>query len=232
MPPSDRQPFRNLWRLRGYARPYAWRYLFLILAGMAGTGVGVAIPLVVQRVVDGPVMHDDAAGLWMLGGLALALGAVEAGLSFYRRWVQSSTSLGMETKLRNDIYAHLQRLPVAFHDGWQSGQLLSRATTDLSVIRRFFSFGLIFFVINMVTFGTVFALLIHLYWPLGILVGISAIPLFWISKQFSSRYNAASRQMQDQQGDLATLVEESAGGLRVIKAFGRRDHMGAQFRDR
>ena len=232
MPPSDRQPFRNLWRLRGYARPYAWRYLFLILAGMAGTGVGVAIPLVVQRVVDGPVMHGDAAGLWMLGGLALALGAVEAGLSFYRRWVQSSTSLGMETKLRNDIYAHLQRLPVAFHDGWQSGQLLSRATTDLSVIRRFFSFGLIFFVINMVTFGTVFALLIHLYWPLGILVGISAIPLFWISKQFSSRYNAASRQMQDQQGDLATLVEESAGGLRVIKAFGRRDHMGAQFRDR
>jgi ATP-binding cassette subfamily B protein len=191
--------------------------------------VGVAIPLVVQRVVDGPVVHGDTAGLWLLGGLALAFGLVEAGLSFYRRWVQSSVSLSMETTLRNDIYAHLQRLPVSFHDGWQTGQLLSRATSDLSVIRRFFSFGLIFFFINMVTFVTVLGLLLHLYWPLGIVVGISAIPLFWISKQFSSRYNAAARQMQDEQGDLATLIEESAGGLRVIKAFGRRDHMGGQF---
>jgi len=227
-----RQAFRNLWRLRGYARPYARQYAFTTLAGIAGTGVGVLIPLVVQRVVDGPVRRGETRGLWLLGSLALALGVIEAGLSLYRRWVQSSTALGMETTLRNDIYAHLQRLPVGFHDGWQTGQLLSRATTDLAVIRRFFSFGLIFFVINIVTFGTVIGLLLHLYWPLGILVGISAIPLFWISKQFSSRYNAASRQMQDEQGDLATLIEESAGGLRVIKAFGRRDHMGAQFGQR
>ena len=61
----------------------------------------------------------------------------------------------METALRNDLYAHLQRLPVGFHDGWQSGQLLSRATSDLSVIRRFLSFGLIFLVINLVTYVTV-----------------------------------------------------------------------------
>jgi ATP-binding cassette, subfamily B, bacterial len=226
------QPFRNLWRLRGYAKPYFWLYLLLILAGCAGTGVGVAIPLIVQRVVDGPVVHGDTRGLWLLGGLALAFGIVEAALSFYRRWVQSSTALGMETTLRNDIYAHLQRLPVGFHDGWQTGQLLSRATTDLGVIRRFFSFGLIFFVINMVTFATVFALLLHLYWPLGLLVGISAAPLLVISQRFSRRYNAASRQMQDEQGDLATLIEESAGGLRIVKAFGRREHMGVQFRDR
>jgi ATP-binding cassette, subfamily B, bacterial len=231
-PTKRRRSFRNLWRLRGYARPYLWLYVFTTLAGIVGTGVGVAIPLVVQRVVDGPVRHREAGGLWLLGALALVLGVVEAVLSFYRRWVQSSTALGMETTLRNDIYAHLQRLPVGFHDGWQTGQLLSRATTDLSVIRRFFSFGLIFFVINIVTFGTVIGLLLHLYWPLGLLVAVSAVPLFWISKQFSSRYNAASRQMQDEQGDLATLIEESAGGLRVIKAFGRRDHMGRQFRDR
>jgi ATP-binding cassette subfamily B protein len=233
VPPSpNRQPFRNLWRIRGYVRPYRVQYVLLIAAGCAGTGVAVAIPLVVQRVVDGPVMQRDPVGLWLLGALALALGLVEAGLSFYRRWVQSSQALGMETTLRNDIYAHLQRLPVAFHDRWQSGQLLSRVTSDLSVIRRFFSFGLIFFFINLVTFATVFGLLLHLYWPLGLLVGVSAIPLLRISQRFSSPYNAASRQMQDEQGDLATLVEESAGGLRVIKAFGRRDHMSGQFRRR
>jgi ATP-binding cassette subfamily B protein len=135
----------------------------------------------------------------------------------------------METTMRNELYAHLQRLPVAFHDGWQTGQLLSRATSDMSIIRRFLSFGMIFLVINTVTFVTVVALLLHLYWPLGVVVIASAIPLFWISHSFTAAYNVAARRMQDQQGDLATLVEESAGGIRVIKAFGRRAHMGGEF---
>jgi ATP-binding cassette subfamily B protein len=218
--------------MRSYLWPYRWQYVWVILAGLAATGMSIAIPLLAQHVVDGPVTHHDTAGLWELGGLALAFGVLEAALVFYRRWAQSSSALSMETALRDDLYAHLQALPVAFHDGWQSGQLLSRATSDLSVIRRFLSFGLIFMVINVATFVTVAVLLIQLYWPLGLLVTASAVPLFFISKRFTARYNVASRQMQDEQGDLATLVEESAGGIRVIKAFGRRLHMGEQFDDR
>ena len=223
---------RNLWRTRSYLRPYAGQYIRLIIAASAATGVGIALPLIARRVVDGPVAHRDVAGLWLLGALALAFGVVDALLSFYRRWAQSDSALGMESTLRNDIYAHLQRLPISFHDGWQSGQLLSRVTTDLSVIRRFLSFGLIFLFINIVTFGTVLGLLLHIYWPLGLVVAASAVPLFWISKRFTSRYNEKARRMQDQQGDLATLVEETAGGIRIIKAFGRRDHMAAQFDER
>jgi ATP-binding cassette, subfamily B, bacterial len=70
---------------------------------------------------------------------------------------------------------------------------------------------------------------LHLYWPLGLLVGASAVPLFVMSQRFTRRYFAASRRMQDQLGDLATQIEESAQGIRVIKAFGRRAHMAAQF---
>lgn len=223
---------RNLWRTRTYLRPYFGQYVRLILAGAASTAVSIAIPLIAQRVVDGPVARHETAGLLALGALALAFGLVEAGLNFYRRWVQSGSALGMETVLRNDLYAHLQRLPVAFHDGWQSGQLLSRATTDLSVIRRFLSFGLIFLVINLATFITVIVLLLRIYWPLGLVVAASAVPLFVISARFTSRYNVMSRRMQDEQGDVATLVEETAGGIRVIKAFGRRDFMADQFDQR
>jgi ATP-binding cassette subfamily B protein len=223
---------RSLWRIRGYLQPYIWQYIWVILAGLASTGVAIAIPLITQEVVDGPVAHRDAKGLWLLGGLALAFGLVEAALNFYRRWAQSGTALDMETTLRNDLYAHLQRLPVAFHDGWQSGQLLSRVTTDLSVIRRFLSFGLVFLVINFATFITVMALLLHLFWPLGLVVAASAAPLFMISHRFVRRYNVMARRMQDEQGDLATLIEETAGGIRVIKAFGRREHMSAQFEAR
>jgi len=228
MHPRSRQ-LRNLWRIRGYVRPYAWQYVFMILTGCVGTAVAIAIPLLAQRVVADLESRHDARNLLELGALALAFGLVEAVLIFYRRWVQSSTALGMETTIRNDLYAHLQRLPVEFHDRWQSGQLLSRATSDLAVIRRFLSFGLIFLVINVATAVTVIALLLRLYWPLGLVVTVGAVPLFVFSMQFTSRYNAASRKMQDEQGDVATLVEETAGGIRVIKAFGRRDHMADQF---
>jgi ATP-binding cassette subfamily B protein len=138
----------------------------------------------------------------------------------------------MESVLRSDVYAHLQRLPVGFHDGWQSGQLLSRATSDLSAIRRFLNFGLVFLVINFVTYTTVVALLVGYYWPLGTLVVLSTIPLCIISLRFTRRYNAMSRAMQDQQGDVATLAEESAGGIRVIKAFRKHDHMARAFEQR
>jgi ATP-binding cassette subfamily B protein len=211
-------------------RPYQVQFVLLTVAGIATTGLSIAIPLIVQRVVDGPVRRGESGSLIGLGLLALAFGLVEALLIFIRRWVQAGNALGMETAMRDDLYAHLQRLPVAFHDGWQSGQLLSRATSDLSVIRRFLSFGLMFAVINTVTYIAVVILLLHLYWPLGLLVGVSAVPLFLLSQRFTSRYNAAARRMQDQQGDLATQVEETAGGIRVIKAFGRRAHVAEQFR--
>jgi ATP-binding cassette subfamily B protein len=202
---------------------------WVLLAAIASTGASIMVPLVVQRVVDGPVRRGDSSGLLLLGGLALLLGLLEALTIFIRRWVQASTALEMEATIRQDLYAHLQRLPVSFHDRWQSGQLLSRATSDLSVIRRFLSFGLIFLVVNLGTYLVVVALLLHLYRPLGVLVAVSALPLFFSSQHFFRRYIRASRQLQDEQGDLATLIEESAQGVRLIKAFGRREHMAARF---
>jgi ATP-binding cassette subfamily B protein len=203
--------------------------LWMFAATAGATGASIVVPLVVQRVVDGPVRHHDPAGLYELGAFALLLGLLEALLILIRRWTQSRVSLDMEYAMRNDLYRHLQRLPISFHDKWQSGQLLSRITTDLSVIRRFLSFGLIFLIVNVATYLVVVLLLLRLYWPLGLVVGLSAIPLFFSSRNFTRQYLTTSRLQQDQQGDLATLVEESAQGIRVIKAFGRRRHMGGKF---
>jgi ATP-binding cassette subfamily B protein len=232
--PTSSQPaprLRNLWRIRRYVRPYLVELIGLMVCTGAATGAGIAVPLVARRVVDGPVRHGDPRGLLVLGGLALALGVVEGVLTFLRRWTQSASALGMEAALRRDLYAHLQRMPIDFHDRWQSGQLLSRVTADLSVIRRFLSFGLIFLVINIATYLTVVGLLLHLYWPLGLLVGASAVPLFVLSKRFTDRYFLASRTMQDRLGDLTTLAEESANGIRVVKSFGRHGYMSARFAD-
>src|SRR6266542_3117532 len=192
---------RNLWRILRYLRPYAAQMVWLMVAAAVATGVSLVVPLVVRQVVDGPVRHGSSSGLLLLGALALALGVVEAVLIFMRRWVQSSSALGIETAVTN----------------------------DLGVIRRFLSFGLIFLVINLGTYVTVVALLLHIYWPLGLLEAISAVPLFVISKRFTNQYFSAARKVQDQLGDLATQIEESAQGVRVIKSFGRRRHMAGRF---
>ncbi|MCM0673858.1 ABC transporter ATP-binding protein/permease [Micromonospora phytophila] len=228
-PRVGRHPLHSLWRLRHYLRPHATEFGCLLVAGLAATAASIAVPLVAQRVVDGPVARQDPAGLFRLAGLALLLGLVEALLIFIRRWVQSSSSMRIEAAIRDDVYAHLQRLPASFHDRWQSGQLLSRITSDLSVIRRFLSFGLFFLVLNLVTYLVVVVLLIRLHPALGLLVAASAIPLFLITRRFARRYHAASRRMQDQQGDVATLVEETAQGLRTMKAYGRGPELAARF---
>nr|WP_233558921.1 ABC transporter ATP-binding protein [Micromonospora radicis] len=200
-----------------------------MLAGLAATGAGIAVPLVAQRVVDGPIARQDPTGLYRLAGLALLLGLAEAALIFIRRWVQTSSSVAMEAAIRDDVYAHLQRLPASFHDRWPSGQLLSRITSDLSVLRRFLSFGVLFLVLNVVTYLVVVVLLVRLHPVLGVLVATSAVPLFLIARRFGRHYHTASRRMQDQQGDVATLVEETAQGLRTMKAYGRGPQLAARF---
>lgn len=228
--PHGLRSLRSLWRVRSYVRPYAGQMVLMLVAAAVAVAASIVVPLVIRTVVDGPISQGNKAGLIPLGLLALALGAIEAALVFVRRWVQSYAALGMESAMRDDLYRHLQQLPVAFHDRWQTGQLLSRATSDLSTIRRFLSFGLVFLVVNLATFVTVVVLLVRMYAPLGLLVAVSAVPLFLISRSLAKAYLETSRRVQDLQGDLATFIEESAVGVRMIRSFGRREHVGETFR--
>jgi ATP-binding cassette subfamily B protein len=225
---AEQTPLAALWRTREYLRPYLWLLGLMLAAAMGAAAAEIAIPLLVKAVIDGPIAHGDARALIPLGLAATGLGVTGAGLSLYRRWVQASAVTGMERSMRGSLYAHLQRLEVGFHDEWQSGQLLSRATTDLSAIRRFAGFGIVFFITNVVTFAAVIALLIRLNWWLGVLTGLVFLPVVAICTRFERRYRVLSRRAQDQQGDLATYVEEAAAGVRVLKALGRRDEAAAR----
>jgi ATP-binding cassette subfamily B protein len=225
---AEQSPLAALWRTREYLRPYLWLLALMLAAAMGAAGAEIVIPLLVKGIIDGPIAHGDTRALIPLGLAAIGLGVTESGLSLYRRWVQASAVTGMERSMRDSLYAHLQRLDVGFHDEWQSGQLLSRATTDLSAIRRFAGFGIVFFITNVVTFVAVIALLIRLNWWLGLVTGLVFLPVLVICTRFERRYRVLSRRAQDQQGDLATYVEEAAAGVRVLKALGRRDEAAAR----
>jgi ATP-binding cassette subfamily B protein len=215
--------------MRVYVTP-AWRRgLFMLGCAALGVGASIVIPLVTRAIIDGPIRHGDRGRIYPMFSLALGLGIAEGGFIFARRWVQIRAVLQVERQIRGDLYGHLQRLPVAFHDRWQTGQLLSRATTDLSTIRRFFGFGAIFLVINFLQCVAVMILLMALNFWLGLFVAVTSVPVVWLGKRFGHGYADVSRRIQDQQGDLATLVEEAATGIRVVKAFGRGPLMQQRF---
>ncbi|TCC06141.1 ABC transporter ATP-binding protein [Kribbella soli] len=231
--PTTRAPerSRNLWRLRPYLKPHRWRLAVMFSTAMLGVGVSLAVPLVTRAIIDGPVTRRELSMLVPLALLALGLSISEVILVWMRRWAQSRTVSDLEATLRHDLYVRLQSLPMEFHTRWQSGQLLSRVTTDLSTIRRFMGFGLLFLVMNILQLVVVTILLLQLYWPLGLVVLVAAVPIVMVSLKFEKKYLRISRKVQDQQGDLATRIEESALGFRVIKAFGRRPHVQGQFDD-
>ncbi len=217
-----------LWRLRSYLRPYLWRLIGMLAAACASVATALVIPLLTKALIDSALQTGDRSLVLPIGLAATGLGIAQAALNFTRRWVQASAVTGMEQAMRRDLYAHLQRLDVGFHDEWQSGQLLSRATTDLSAIRRFAGFGTVFLITNAVTFVAVVALLIHLNWWLGLITGAVFLPVGVVCHRFERRYRVLSRQAQDQQGDLATYVEEAATGIAVLKALGRRGQAQAR----
>ena len=225
---APQTPAAALWRVREYLRPYYVRLVFTILAALAAVTAEIAIPLLTKSVIDNAIAHVNRGLLVELGVAAVAFGALESFLNFYRRWVQAGVVAGLEKKMRDDLYAHLQRLDSGFHDAWQSGQLLSRATTDLSAIRRFAGFGVTFFITNIWTFAVVVVELVRLNWWLGLITGAVFLPVALLCGVFEKRYRVLSRRVQDQQGDLATYVEEATTGIRVLKALGRRDEASAR----
>ncbi|WP_209447087.1 ABC transporter ATP-binding protein [Mycolicibacterium septicum] len=228
-PPKRIRTSSDLWRLLPYLLPYRTRWIVMIVVAVVSLAATVAIPLMTKAVIDGPVRHQDPHGLWVLGSAAVAVGISEAVLWFIRRWMVARATMGVEADIRKDLYARLQILPMSFHSRWQSGQLLSRVMNDLSTIRRFLSFGLVFLILNTLQIVVVTSILLAMYWPLGVVVLVSIVPITLTVLHFEREYTRLSRLAQDQTGHVATHVEEAALGLRVVKAFGREDYVFDRF---
>ncbi len=208
-------------RFLPYLRPNRHLFVVTMVAASASLAAATATPLVVKAVIDGPIAHGQAGQLLPFAIALVVLGGVETGANFVRRNYSVLASLRMETDMRNDFYAHLQNLQVAFHDNWQSGQLLSRAVADIQTVRRFVGFGVVFAAFFGAQWALVLAVLLRLDWRLAVISGLLLLPLAFVSRRFFGRYATIARQVQDQQGDLTTVVEEMATGVRIIKAFGR-----------
>ena len=228
---SDQQnsTIRTLRRLWPYVRPHRARMTVVLSATMLAMLCGLGIPLLTKRIVDGPIQSKESGLLpWLILGV-LVLGLSEAGLFYVRRKLVARPAAEVEARMRADLYHHLQKLPVSFHDRWQSGQLLSRATNDLTTVRRFVAFAIVFLVVNSVVVVIGLAIIASLSPMLLVVALCGALPLIVISYFFEAKFKVVARRSQDQAGDLTTTVEESVLGIRVLKAFGRGPELSKRF---
>ncbi|WP_165989262.1 ABC transporter ATP-binding protein [Streptomyces sp. YIM 98790] len=230
-PARKRSVVRSLLRLWPYVRPVRARLFTAAGVAVVAASMGLVFPLVLGWIVDGPIADRDTAGVLAGGLLLLVVGVAEALLFGLRRWLVARPLAGVEAAMRADIYRHVQRLPVSFHDRWASGQLLSRATGDLTQLRMFLAFPLTFLVVNSTTILVGCGILLHQDWLLGLVVIIPVVPLVAVCAVFERHYSVASRRSQDQIGDLTTVVEESVLGIRIIKGFGRHRSQARAFRE-
>ena len=220
---------RALARLYPYAKPVLPRLVLGAVSALAASLLALSIPLVLEEVVRGPIASADLGQLAWGAVAILVLGLLEALMVWARRFFVMAPATKVEYDLRTSFYERLQRLPVAFHDRWQSGQLLSRMMQDISMMRRWMAFGLVLLVVNMLTILVGAVLLFRWHWALGTTFLIVCAPLWYAGYRFEKTYGTLARQSQDQAGDLATSVEESVHGIRVLKAFGRGKHALQKF---
>lgn len=227
---DDRSAVRSLLRLWPYVRPVRARLFTAACVAVVASCLSLVIPLVLKWMVDGPVAERDTGGVWLGALYLLLLGLAEAVLFGFRRWLVARPLAGVEAAMRADLFRHLQRLPVAFHDRWASGQLLSRGTTDLMLLRMFLAFPLTFLFVNGVTILVGAGILLAQEWTLGLMLLAPVAPLVFVVARFERRYSTVARTAQDQVGDLTTVVEESVLGIRIVKGFGRHRSQAAAFR--
>ena len=219
---------KTLWRLVPFAKKALPRITLGMLAAIAAHLFALAIPQFLQNLVNS-LVSGGLDALLPAVGLILLLGLAEAIFVLLRRWLVLTPGTHIEALMRNTLYAKLQDLQVSFHDRWPSGQLLSRAVSDLSLIRRWISFGLVLLIANGLTLAVGMAILFSFSPILGGIFLVVSLPIWVIGFKFEKTYGLLARQSQDQSGDLATRVEEAVHGVRVLKAFGRGGFAAKQF---
>ncbi|CAN7517401.1 ABC transporter ATP-binding protein [Arthrobacter sp. LjRoot14] len=214
--------FTSISRLYPHVKPIIPRLFMGLLCALLASIVALTIPQVLRVLINDSLRPGGATdAVWIASLIILGLGVAEAGLVALRRQFVINPATTVETRMRVSLYGHLQDLTVSFHDRWGSGQLLSRAMTDLNFLRRWMAFGAIMLVVTTLTVVIGVVVMFAMSWQLALIFLAAAVPIMIYGFRFRTRFSKVARRSQDQAGDLATTVEESVHGIRVLKAFGR-----------
>lgn len=200
----------------------------MVVADILALVIQTVTPLVIARMIDGPIRTGDKAAIWQFALILLGLALAQTGFYALRRW-PTLDGQRIAAQLRRDLYQRSQRLDPLYHDRVGSGQLVSRLVGDIDQIANFHQMVFVFLVSNSVTLVVTAAMLVSISPLLAAAILVAMIPLGFASTVFQNRFRSAARAAREQAADVATTAEESAVGIRVLKALGGRSFMGARF---
>lgn len=216
-------------RLLAYLKPYRWQLLLAYGAMLAAAVAQLFIPEVIKQAIDNGLASGSASQLFTAGAIVMGLAVVNGVVSFTQFYFGHWLSFRMAYDLRNAYYHSVQFLPFTFHDQAHTGDLMSRATSDIAEAERFAGIGLADLISALLMIvGVVVAMLLQ-DWQLALL-GLLPIPILaWSSVRFESHIRPLFKKIQSQMGVLSTVMQESLTGIRVVKAFAREEHELSRF---
>ncbi|MEZ0285255.1 MAG: ABC transporter ATP-binding protein [Thermoleophilia bacterium] len=218
-----------LLRLLRFLAPYKGKVAITALCAAGLMACSITLPYLTGRVIDDVLGAGDRDALGPLVGAVVLIALARMGLGVLRRWISGQVSLAVEYDLRARVFAHLQRMSFAYFDRMPVGQLMSRATSDLQSVRFFLGYGLIFFFMQAFTLIIITAILLVLDWSLALLALAMGPALLAVAWRYSRRSNPVLIDVQQKIGEVTEMAEESAAGIRVIKAFGQESDRAERF---
>lgn len=220
----------NFWRLLGFLRPYRTGVIASVALAAGAMAVGALIPLATGWAVDA-ITRADRNALLSSAAAVTGFGIARGAMTIGRRVISGRVSLGVEHDLRRRVYEHLQALEIGFFHDQQTGQLMSRATVDLQVVRFFLGYGLTFMLQSALTIVISAAIMLAIE-PVLALLALGTTPLIvYTAAVYGKRARPALQEAQQRLAELSADVEESVSGIRVVKAFAREQLQLARFRD-
>ena len=211
---------RTLIRITKYGLRYKWHMVASYVSLTLATVSMMAIPGLAGLAIDEAVAGGTVGRLLLLAGIIVVVAAARGLFTYGDEYLLEVTSQRVAYDLRNDFFNKLQGLSFGFHDRQQTGDLMSRATGDVEMVRTFAGAGFARFLYLFLVLGTVAVLMLTMNWRLGI-VSVLVVPLLvWRSAVTTPPMSRAYGKGFEEQGHMATVVQESLAGIRVVKAFG------------
>lgn len=217
------------WRTLRYVRPY-WRQVVIAYGSMTlATLINLFVPQIIKSAIDEGVASRNASVLFWAGGLILLIAVVRGIVSFGQRYYGEWLSHRVAYDLRNHFYTRVQNLPFAFHDQAKTGDLMSRATSDITETERFAGVGLMDLVAVLAMMIGIMAAMFLEHVQLTLMVLAPMIVLVVSAIHFGNLMRPMFKRIQAQMGVLSAVMQESMTGIGVVKAFAREPFEFAKF---
>ena len=220
----------DLWRAFGYLGKY-WRITLGAFVGLLiVTGTNLINPQLLRIIVDQGISAGNLGTIVKTSLIILGLAVVRDLCTFAQSYWGEKASQGAAYDMRNAIFARLERLSFSYHDQAQTGQLMTRVTSDVEAVRTFNSTGLLQLLNAIVMLIGSASILLATNWKLG-LVALAIIPaILAVFLFFLARVGPRFRVVQQKLGNLNTILQENLAGIRVVKAFVREPYELGRFR--